>query len=71
MTSNIKIAPAFLSVKEAATRLRVHPNTLRNALNRDEIPHIRIGRTIRIAAVIIDQIEKNGTLPVTQNEGND
>jgi len=37
----------WLSVQETADFLKVHPDTIRR--NLDEIPHVRIGRQIRIS----------------------
>ena len=37
----------WLSIQETAEFLKVHPDTIRR--NLDEIPHVRIGRQIRIS----------------------
>ena len=38
----------WITVKQAAEYLSMHPVTLRRKLYKNEIPHSRIGRTIRI-----------------------
>lgn len=38
----------YLTIKEAAKLLDVHPNTIRNWIREDKLPSIKIGRTIRI-----------------------
>lgn len=53
---------AFISINEAATRLGIHSNTLRASINRGEFPSLRIGRTIRISAAKVAEIEAKGTL---------
>ena len=37
-----------LSVKEAAALLGVNPLTVYEAINRDEFPHVRVGRRVLI-----------------------
>ena len=39
---------AYTSVKDAAKRLDVHPDTVRRMIYAGELPHVRIGRAIRI-----------------------
>jgi excisionase family DNA binding protein len=38
----------FLTIKEAAQLTRLHPNTIRNLIQRNELNAERIGRSIRI-----------------------
>lgn len=40
----------YLTVGEAAERLRVDPRTLRQAIDAGQIPAVRLGRAIRIPA---------------------
>lgn len=51
---------AFVSLTDAASRLGVHPNTLRAACKRGEFPHVRIGRAIRISCAKLEEIERTG-----------
>ena len=41
--------PDVLTVDEAAELLRIGRNQLYDAIGRNEIPHLRIGRTIRLS----------------------
>ena len=45
--------PDVLSVEEAAEFLRVGRNQLYDALGRGEIPHRRIGRSIRLSRAVL------------------
>lgn len=38
----------FITAKEAATYLRVTPKTIYELCKRDEMPHVRVGNSIRI-----------------------
>lgn len=51
---------SYLSVEEAANALGIHPQTLYRRIARQEIPHKRIGRRIRIPAAYIN-ITQGGT----------
>lgn len=46
-------SPEFLKVAEAASVLRVSGRTLRRRLAAGEIPHIRVGRQVRISRRIV------------------
>ena len=46
-------SPEFLTVAEAASVLRVSLRTLRRRLAAGEIPHIRVGRQVRIPRRIV------------------
>lgn len=39
----------LLTIKEAAERLRQHPNSIRNAIAQGRLEAVRIGRSIRIS----------------------
>ena len=41
-------APRFITAQEAATHLRITPKTIYELCKRDEIPHVRVGRSVRI-----------------------
>ena len=47
--------PAFYTVPEAATILRVSKNTLYRAIREGAFEHTKIGETIRIPARVIDE----------------
>ncbi|MBL8921738.1 MAG: helix-turn-helix domain-containing protein [Myxococcaceae bacterium] len=38
----------WFSVADAARQLGVHPNTVRNAVARRELPHCRVGRRVLV-----------------------
>jgi len=42
-----------LTVPEAARILRIGPNQLYNAIGRGEVPHRRVGRSIRLSRAAI------------------
>ena len=46
----------FLTVQEARVLLRLSRTAMYDALRRNELPHLRIGRTIRIRRADIDQL---------------
>lgn len=45
-----------LTVDEAAEYLRIGRNQLYDAIGRDEIPHVRIGKTIRLSRRALDRV---------------
>lgn len=50
-----------LDVREAAKLLRIHTDTLYNIVNRNEIPHRRLGRAIRFSrAALMRWLEDAG-----------
>jgi excisionase family DNA binding protein len=44
----------LVTTQEAARVLRVHPWTVRAAIERGELPHVRIGRCLRIKTADLD-----------------
>lgn len=50
----------FHTVQEVADVLRVDHKTVRDAISRGEIPHVRLGRTIRIPAAWVESIATQG-----------
>jgi excisionase family DNA binding protein len=46
----------WLTIKEAAEQLKVHPNSIRNYLLRGDLQAERIGRLIRIRQADIDAL---------------
>lgn len=60
-------SPETLTVKEAALLLRVNHKTLRDAINRREVPGVvRLGTTIRIGRAAL--IQWLGGSPVLRSE---
>lgn len=55
--------PAFFTVIELAALLRVNHKTLREALRDGSIPHVRLGRTIRIPAAVVASMLTQGRVP--------
>lgn len=47
--------PEFLTAREAAPLLRVSKNTMYRLIANGDIPHVRIGRTIRIPAEAVGE----------------
>lgn len=47
-------ADGWLTVKEAADRLRVHPNHVYDLCRGGELPHSRVGRAIRVKTTDLD-----------------
>jgi excisionase family DNA binding protein len=45
-----ELAPAFLTVREKAARLRVCEKTVRRLINRGELPCVKVGRQYRLPA---------------------
>jgi excisionase family DNA binding protein len=50
------------SVEEAAAALGVHPLTLRRAIARGELPHVRVGVRILIPLKALDEFLESRTL---------
>lgn len=50
-----------LTVEEAAARLGIGRNAAYDAVNRGDIPHIRIGRRIVIPKAALDRLMQYGT----------
>lgn len=49
-----KTPPAYLPVSEAATHLSVSEATIRRAIRAGKLPHIRLGRLVRVAVDDLD-----------------
>ena len=57
MTKPMKIAePDVLTVEEARTRLRIGKNAIYDALARNEIPNIRIGRKYFVPRIAFERM---------------
>lgn len=54
MTKNTKPTPDVLTVEEARKRLRIGRNAIYEALARNEIPSIRIGRKYLVPRVAFE-----------------
>lgn len=54
--------PAFTTIKGAATMLGVHADTIRRLIYADKLPHVKIGRVIRIPidALTVDALQVIG-----------
>jgi excisionase family DNA binding protein len=50
----------FLTVKEIAERLKVNPQTLRNWIDRGELPAVRIGRRVRVRRTDLERLLTEG-----------
>ena len=61
MEDRAPVPETALTVTEAAKRLKVAPNTVYLLVERGELQHHRIGRTIRILPADIDAYQKQGT----------
>ena len=48
-------APLLLTVPEAAELLRVHSNHVYELIRRGELPHVRLGRVIRLPRHRLEQ----------------
>jgi excisionase family DNA binding protein len=46
----------WLSIKDAAAQLKLHPNTIRNMILRGELQAERVGRLIRIRQANLDAL---------------
>ena len=49
------VSPAFLTVEEAAKLLRIGRNTCYDLIRAQRIPHIRLGRLIRVPSQSLSQ----------------
>lgn len=49
----VLVMTSLLTVEEAATQLRVHPETIRRAIRRGDISAVRIGSVYRVDATEI------------------
>jgi excisionase family DNA binding protein len=50
----------YLTVDEVATMLRLVPQTVRNMMDRGDLPFIRIGRRVRIKRSDFDRFVERG-----------
>lgn len=50
-------SPRFLTLAEAAERLRVNPSTLSRQCANGLFPHVRVGRVVRIPAAELERLE--------------
>ena len=56
----------ILTATEAAQRLRVSPHVVYELVRRNEIPHVRVGRSIRLGSAVLDDwIANGGVSPVS------
>ncbi len=62
----------FLTIREAAERLAVHPDTIRRAIWRRDLSHYRIGRAVGVRTPDHDPWVARGVvpaLPASNEEG--
>ena len=50
----------YLTVKEIADRLKLNQQTLRNWIDQEKLPAVRIGRRVRIRRVDLDRVLAQG-----------
>ena len=50
----------FLTVKEIADRLKLNQQTVRNWIDQDKLPAVRIGRRVRVRQVDLDRVLAQG-----------
>ena len=50
----------FLTVKEIADRLKLNQQTVRNWIDQDKLPAVRIGRRVRVRRVDLDRVLAQG-----------
>jgi excisionase family DNA binding protein len=50
----------FLTVAQIAERLKLNPQTLRNWIDRGELPAVRIGRRVRVRRSDLEQLLAQG-----------
>ena len=60
--------PAFMTVPEVATVLRVSKMTVYRMIHREDMSSIRVGRSFRIPALEVERVLKEG-IPVGAQEG--
>ncbi|MFY9262529.1 MAG: helix-turn-helix domain-containing protein [Arcanobacterium sp.] len=55
-----QLEPAYTTIKGAAEHLEVHPDTIRRMIYAQKLPHVRIGRAIRIplSALSVDALKE-------------
>jgi excisionase family DNA binding protein len=54
----------LLTVKEAAAFLKLSPDTIYRATKAGTLPHVRIGRSIRLSREALEEYLSNSTVPV-------
>lgn len=52
----MNLQPITLSIPEAAAYVRISPSSLRRAVERGEIPHIKIGARVLIPKAALDAL---------------
>jgi len=56
-------ATRLLSVKESAARTAYQEGTIREWVNSRRIPHVRLGRVIRISEDVLEDFIAQNTIP--------
>ena len=60
--SGLKNESPFLKVPEAAVMFRLHPMSIYRLCKAGKIPHIRVGKSIRISKDAFDKMMEKGIL---------
>jgi excisionase family DNA binding protein len=50
----------YLTVGEIADHLKLNPQTIRNWIDREELPAVRVGRRVRVRRVDVDKMLAKG-----------
>jgi len=58
----------MLTISEAARALGVRPATIRSWIWKRQIEYVKVSRSVRIPATVVQQIIKNGTRPVVDRQ---
>lgn len=56
----------LLTVDEFAFATAQKPKTVRQKIWRREIPYIKIGRSVRLRAALVDELIERGTMPALE-----
>ena len=60
----------FLTVAEVASLLRLNQQTIRNMIDRGELPAVRVGRRVRIMHADLDRLLEHGHNASSNKESN-
>lgn len=69
--SDASAQDTFLTVAEVATRVRVNEQTVRNWIARGALPHVRVGRRVRIRQADFDRLVGLATPDTREANGED
>ena len=60
------IRKRLLTVDEYAFSTGQKPKTVRQKLWRREIPYVKVGRSVRLRAELVDEVIERGTVPALE-----